>query len=517
MTTLSNVSGNGSMPENPIITYSYSEDATPFDMTQTGSGAGQVTATLVPTQGPRGSRLLLNNELSIGDDYFGDLKFTARQYTESGDGTASMSGETIAYKLNAYRVAPPVGGAGADLYEAVLTYCALVDVVPVISSELQTKMQAVPVNFIGWVGNVWQYLEMLCQAVSLDTDQNTYLEMAVINNELHFREALQSSVDLTDKVSSHSMGVESYDAAQFLSLNYYNTEYGSNRIVQEQNPRKGIFAINENVSMTDSFQVDAGESVTRRVKINASLESVNQPQVVEQITSLPYPLTGGLGEYVVVGENDIPIQPAQWIGEGGSLTVRLTDVPDEIEIIITAPKSQQMPTVEGYPEEVTFAPYKIGVESSGGADYPALYITGTGVFFEKKTTTLATGAAADYAPSLSTTTVDNPFIATKNDLVTRGVATAQAVCGPKVAYTATVHEGIEFGTTIGSFVEAFETKFRISTIDFSAVDASVTGRAYNSFADFDAAWSGATIADFNTENDGLKFNEFTIIPLVRGN
>lgn len=515
MTTLSSVSGNGSMPENPILTFSYSEDATPLDMNTSATGAGQVSLSMEPAEGARGSRLLINNTLEISDEYFGDLRFVARQYSENSDGVASITGETIAYKLQSYRVAPPVGGAGADLYEAVLTYCGLADVSPVISSELQAKMQAVPVNFIGWVGNVWEYLENLCQAVSLDTDENTYLEMVVISNQLHFREALKRTTNVSDLVSGKELSVESYDASQFLTLNYYNTFYGSNRIVREQTTSRNVYAINENVSISDTLQVDAGETLVKRIKINASLESVNQPQAVETISALPYPITGGLGEYVIVGSNDIPIKPAQWTGEGGSLVVRLTDVPDEIELIITAPKSVQLESVDGYAEEVSPAPYKIGVESSGGQDYPALYITGTGVFFDKKTTTLPTGADSQYAPSLSSTSIDNIFVSTKNDLVTRGIATAQAICGPNVTYSATLHEGLLFGASAGDLIEDFDTKFRISTIEYNESSASIKARAYCSFSDFNAAWSGATFANFDSENNGLLFNEFTVIPLVR--
>lgn len=515
MPTLRNISGNGVLPENAIITYSYSEDATPLDLNTAGSGAGQVEITIESADQARGSRLLVNNDLEIVDNYFGSLQFTDRHYTQGSDGTGTLTGETVAYKLNSYRAAPPIGGAGADLYEAILTYCALVGITPVIASELQTKLAGIPVNFIGWVGNLWAHLEMLCQAVSLDTDDNTYLEMAVIDNQLHFREALKSEISISDRLTEKSLTVESYDASQFLTLNYYNTFYGSNRIVREQNPSKNIYAINEHVSITDSMQVQAGETVVKRVKINASLESVNQPVAVAQITTLPFPLTGSFGEYVIVGSDDYPVDPAQWVGEGGSLLVRLTDVPDEIEIIVTAPKSVQLPTVDGSPEEVTLAPYKIGVEASDGAEYPALYITGTGVFFEKKLTTIPTGASSEYAPSLNTSSIDNLFICTKNDLLTRGVAAAQVLCGPNVTYTATAVDGLQFGSSVGSIVADYDTKFRITTIDFSEAEASISGKSYVSFSDFNSAWSGATFSDFGTENSGLTFNEFTVIPLVR--
>jgi hypothetical protein len=59
-------------------------------------------------------------------------------------------------------------------------------------------------------------------------------------------------------------------------------------------------------------------------------------------------------------------------------------------------------------------------------------------------------------------------------------------------------------------------------VQYSQDNTSVTGAAMSTFADFEAKWSGLTFANFTSTaldpqyfaSDALKFNEFTIIPLM---
>jgi hypothetical protein len=138
------------------------------------------------------------------------------------------------------------------------------------------------------------------------------------------------------------------------------------------------------------MQVEAGGTLRKRFTVNATFVTINQPVCVEQITrTFPNPYTGTTGQFVIVGIDDLPIKPQEWNDNGGSLTVELVDEngealpPGEVELVIKAPKLTGLPKASD-PNEIAFAPYKIGVESSGEAEYPALWLTGTGVFYEKK-------------------------------------------------------------------------------------------------------------------------------------
>lgn len=513
MISITSTSGSGSFPDGGIISFGYSEDATPHDPQNLDGGAGQINATLHSNESPRGSRLTINNNAELVDSDFGTLDFLVGEVSLV-DNVVSIVGETAQRSLNTYRKAEPYGGASSNLYGAIVYYCGLCDVVPVIPEALQTKMEAVPVNFVGWTGIVWDYLKQLCAAVPLDSDDNTLLEMYFVNEELHFREGLSTEITTSDYLIDSSLSISNNDTAQAVDITNYNTSYKANAVVREQTTTAVIFQSNQNVSITDSMQVDAGETLVRRFKINASLESVNQPVNVAAITSLPY--TGTTGEYVVVGSDDLPIDPAQWAAQGGSLKVSLTENFDEIEITITAPASVTMLTADNPSTEVTPAPYKIGVETSGVDDYPALYITGTGVFFDKETVTVLTGSPDVYSPDEKAPTIDNVFITNKRDLYTRGVAAAQVLCGPNVSLNQDLTGGVQFGTSVGSMITDWDTKFRITNIDFNEGGASLTAKSHVTLADFNAAWAGETFADFDTANADLSFNEFSIIPLSKG-
>lgn len=514
MITLENLSGSGTFQQDKIISYSYSEDASPLEPSDLQGGAGQVSVTVIADQGPRGTQIAVNNNIQVSDSEFGTVSFRARQ-VNIGDASATISGETIQYRLNSTRTAAAVGGSGASLLDAVNYYCGLVNITPQYVTGLTTKLDALPVNFPGWKGNVWEHLKMLCAVTPLDEDDNTFMEMYIEGDTLWFREGASTLIDFSDYVMDKSLSIDSYDAAKEVEVFNYNTSYGVNKVVQEQGGNSSVFTLSKNATFSDSMQVNAGETLVKRFKINASLTEVKQPDVVASIATLPFPETHEKGQYVVVGYDDYRIDPNQWKDQGGKLEVRLTENFDELEVIITAPPSVEMPTADGELEEVTFAPYKIGVESSGDTDYPAIYIVGTGVFFNKTSTKFVTGASEDYVAEISSSSIDNPFITNRRIQADRGVAAAQAIMGPKMEVSGSIATGVSFGEDLGSIFSDYDGKFRISNLSYSTSSVSFTAKKFVTIADFNTAWTGATIANFNTTNSGLSFDEFATTPLVR--
>lgn len=518
-------SGSGRFEKGVPSSFSYSEDVTSLEPANLTGGAGQVNVS-----GPAifkdkdgnthpNSALLINNEVTLTDTEQGSVAFQVRQVSV-GEHSASIIGNTLMWRLNVEKTAPPHGGAGATLMTAIITYCDLVGITPTWTEDFALELDAMPVNFIGWKGNVWEHLKMLCAAVSLSETDNVGIEMVIELDQLVFRKAKNRNLIFQKSPSSSSLEINSFDAAKKVSIQNYNTVYGLDRVVQEQNIQGTLFATNENVSITDSMQVEAGQRLVKRFAINASLESVNQPVCVAAITELPY--TGTQGEYVVVGSDDLPIDPDQWAAEGGSLTVSLTENPNEIEIVMIAPASVTMPTSADPLTEVTPAPYKIGIESSGEADYPALWIVGTGVFFEKTENFFYTGASDVYTSQDTASSIDNPFITNQRDMAMRGVAAAQAICGPSIVLSQTRHSEVSFAETVGSIIEHGSNKFRITSVSYGPGSASMVAAPCAMMSDFDAKWTGKTFADFTSialdpdlyPDDNLRFNEFTVIPLM---
>lgn len=524
-TKITNATGSGSIKDDSLISFSYSEDVTSLEPSNLTGGVGQVTISGIVVKEEKignthpASKLLINNEIVLTDSVFGSVQFQAESVSV-GNEVVSVTGSTLHERLNVTRTAGPHGGTGSTLWTAIVYYCSLVGITPQISSSLQTTLDAISVNFIGWQGNVWEHLKMLCAAVSINTSGNVGLEMYINNNQLVFRQALSSEIDLTESLEDISISISSIDTAQNIDVYKYETIYGVNRVIAEEG-RGPLTAATRNVTIDDRMQVDAGETLVKRFKINASLESVNQPTVVSAITQLPYPLTGGFGEYVVVGNDDLPIQPSQWVAQGGSLTVSITENPNEIELVIVAPPAPSLQTADN-PTIFTSAPYKIGVESSGNQEYPALYLTGTGVFFEKKVKSFITGASNDYTAKQNATEIDNPFLITDHNVSTRGVAAAQAQCGPQITLNMSVDSGVQFGNTIGKVFSYESNKYRLSSIQFSDSSTSIIGVGCAKISDFNAKWTGKTFTNFKSialdpaiyPTQALTFNEFSVIPLM---
>jgi hypothetical protein len=531
---LINNNGSGSVADTSPISYSYSEEVTSLEPSNLTGGTSQVNVSALSVQSGKvgdsypDSKLLINNSMSLLHSESGEIKFDVKKSSVNKN-VVSIIGDTLESRLNVEKTAEPHGGSGKTLLTAIKYYCGLGGI-SIANSNLifedgvDDLMDDVPVNFIGWRGNLWEHLKMLATAVSISNSGNTGFEFYINNDTLNFREA-KTTVAQFDrkKLISQSLDIDSFDAAQDIEIYNYNTSYSTNRIVQDINlNRYSSTSDAQGATTNDSFQVNASESITRRFTINASLETVNQPVAVDGISPFPYPETGELGQYAISGADGVFIKASQWVGEGGSLKVSLTENPLEIEVTVTAPPKNGLENIIGG-GELSFEPYRIGVETSGSTDYPAIYITGTGVFYNKIQSTIKTGASDSYAPRQTAPTIDNPFIINTKSLYSRGVAAAQAVCGPRITLTEDTSEVQAFGETPGSLRFVENNKYRIDSVSYRADGTNVTASPATDFDDFNSIWTGLTIEDFNETvikpadfpQQAMKFNEFTIIPLTK--
>ena len=529
-----NTSGNGAILDDSLIGWSYSEEVTSLEPGNIKGATGQVSIRAIErTEDKLGNthpntKLMINNQVSLIEDDYGIIDLQVKSISTNA-GVASITADTLQWKLNVTKTAlavpnlkEPVAG---NLFAAINYYCGLVGIVPEIDSALTAELTTIPVNFIGWTGNLWERLKMLCAVASSSLTTTSRIEMFVGTNGLGFRKALTTDAGIEELKSDYSISVSSNEPAKKVDVALYKTSFGEDKVVYEQsNYDEGKDESQKFLaSISDAMQVNAGETVTKRFKINATLESINQPDCVSEITrTFPAPYIGTIGQYVIVGTDNLPILPAQWVGEGGSVKLALTDVPDEIEITVTAPKLDAIEQTSG---GTAFAPYKIGVEVADDAEYPAFWITGTGVFFEKKTKTFITGAPEEFAPADSAASIDNIFITTDDQASFNGVAAAQVLCGPSVKMSASIAQGGAFGSSIGSVESNSSNKFRIESASYSESSVSLEASNCARVSDFNAKWSGKTFADFTGialdpatyEDESLRFNEFTVIPLMEAN
>ena len=536
---LTNVSGNGSIQPNSIFSYDFSEEVTSLEPSTINGATSLISVSAIAvdsevTDSHADSKLLINNEMLLDIDGYGSVQFRVKNVSKNLS-AVSITGETIQSRLNVERTAQPhggplEGGGNANLYSAIINYCDLVDITPVISTGFAAELASVPVNFIGWKDIVWNKLKELCAGFSASATDNVGIEMLIINDELIFRKAKETLLIAEREISSESISIESFETARSVKVFNYNTSYGEDKVFYEiSNFDKGKKESDKfKASISDSMQVEAGETLRKRFTVNASFSSVNQPTCVEQIDrTFPAPYEGLTGEYVIVGTDDLPIKPQEWIDNGGSVTVELVDEngdsldPGQIELVITAPELTGLAQAQD-DQAIANAPYKIGVESSGGKEYPALWLTGTGVFYEKKDKLFLTGSSNEYTSKTEGPTVDNIFITNSFNLSSRGVAAAQAHCGPKIRLNPDLASGIEFGQ-FGSTIKLGLNEYRVETANFNNSLVSISSSAYFTINDWNQIWGGdLTFQDFNDKvldpnlfpNDALRFNEFSIIPKI---
>jgi hypothetical protein len=527
--SLVNLTGNGSVQEGSLISYSYSEDITTLDPSNLDGGTSQMSVAAVAVESNKvglthpNSKLLINNTMLLSDSDSGEVTFNVSKVSTNEAGIVSIVGDTVMAKLNKTVTADPYGSIeGYTLLGAIEYYCELGGFAVsegnlIFEDDLDPELEETLVNFIGFTGNLWEHLKMLCSAIEQD------IEMYSLGDALVFRKAKTTIADYGDSdVSATSIEIDMIDAAQELTIYNYETEYKVDAIVRDASgSRDELLLANENVSIADSLQVDAGEILVKRFTINASLDYVNQPVAADAIIPLPY-IDGGVGMYTIAGNDGIVVKASEWLGQGGSLTVELTDNPSEIEITVIAPPSVTMPTADDPETEVTNAPYKIGVEIAGDTEYPALYITGSGVFYKKTAYTIMTGGSSEYTTRESAPEIDNPFITNLSSMYKRGTLAAQALCGPNMVLSETVPEAQPFGTTPGKMRVSGSNKFRLTSVSYTQDSTTITGKPSAQISDFNAVWTDLTFADFSNtalteamaEDDYLRFNEFTIIPLM---
>jgi hypothetical protein len=455
---------------------------------------------------------MINNSVTLTDSTYGSVQFAVKKVDVNAASVVTLTGDSLLAKLNVEKTAQPFSG---NLRDALIYYCSLCGVTPTFTTWNGT-FASISVNYIGWTGNVWDHIKMICSVTSLSTTDYNPVEAYFLSgsNYLAFRPALQSSINIDSVQTDMGQSIDSFDSALTVDVYNYNTSYVTDATIYtisnydpEINPNKAFLA-----SISESMSVGAGETLVKRFTIDTSLVSVRQPTCVSTIGVNPY------GQYTIVGNDNLPIQPSQWVALGGSLTVALTENPNEIEITVVAPSDLSLP-IASDTTKYSFAPYRIGVETSGnGYDYPAIFIVGTGVKYNKKLTTFLTGSDSAVTSKDAAKVIDNPFITNKFTLANAGLLSAQSSCSPSVTMSGSaIPSGFSFGDTIGKTFAKNNVKMRLSSIGYSADSISWSAQKFTTFADFDTLNTANTFSDFDTATGGtqpISFNEFSIIPLM---
>lgn len=533
------ISGNGLIAGGPtnIKSYSLTEEATPIEVSDSRGSVGELSINAVESDRPDGSVLLMDDYVDLEDGSNGTTQAIVRGVSTS-ESDLSLNLESRLGLLTVDRQALP---QNTSLGNALTYYLGLVGIVD--HYLIDATIYARPVVYQGWYGNVWFYLKQICVAQGI--------EVALVSDNIVFR-PVRGREAVVYRDSAVSLDIDNSDTARSVEVYRYTNEY---RAVGLAFPPGGW------TDETPVWQVDAGETQTFDVPINASLISVSQPVCVSSVV----PNYSASSVYTVTDKNKNIVDPIAWNRGGGSVTVALNENTQSLTF-----------TVHGY-NDYENQPFRIAMPIGSGNEtdvYSSVRVVGEGVFFDKVKHTFLASVNEDRTTQLVGATVDNPFITTIPQVQDAGARAASRWSGPaqtlavttvginRVGVTGSANyytfgdydidkpNILSFahfdadavtGTTFQSFDDYITTLtkqefknqafgnvagarrrhrfawYRIVKATLTEDSVSYTAEEDTLFGDFDSEWpNGSTFGDFDNVWNGKAFADFSSIPLWRG-
>jgi hypothetical protein len=250
---------SGFVPDS-IFSYSYNEDITSIEPSTNDGGAGQLSISGVEIAPKSDNSFILSTRMMINDDVVltipgqGSVQGKVKQVSTNSAGTATVLADTVQTKLNVEKTALPFSGT---LRNAIIYYCGLCGVVPAFdATAYSTTLPNLAINFIGWKGNVWEYLKMLCSGISTSATTNSSIEMIIINNVLTFRPALTSSVTIAEDVSDIGYSYEVLNSSKSIKIYDYNSTFITNGVVHNlENYTNGVLDLTKAIQIIHKITI----------------------------------------------------------------------------------------------------------------------------------------------------------------------------------------------------------------------------------------------------------------------
>lgn len=471
----------------PLSSVSVTEEITSIDPTNLDGGVGTVTA------GLNG----MDNPLDLWDrDYWvkavrgGDI-INFNPVTVNWDAeTVSVSGETILTLLNVTRTFRPEYSA-ATLYEQmrrIFLTCGL----DMVSTYTITGLPTIPTpdtfRFPGYHGTGWEYVKMFCIV-------NGY-ELTINDKTFQFRAIRTAGTIPTGYLTARSFTIDKTQSANEVNLVRYNI-----LPVPEDYPYDNMEFTPFNNPDAQILTVNAGETITYQIQTNAWIESVNQPTPYDFVG--PYERFDG-GAYCVVGGDGFPLTAAEWILQGGGVSVALNpDSPSVIDVTLTGANNPDI------------GPFSLAADPGDTTYANSLHITGHGIRYTIETLTIPTGATSQDS---AVVTVDNPFVQSLDQAYSVGCTAAGFVAGP--IYRGTVdfqdQNYYDLFTVVGRRFKYADTFFRILSATWTEAGFSVACIMDTTMDDFNSTWPTETFTQFNSQWPTQTFSQFSVKGLKRG-
>lgn len=403
--------------------YRISESSTPLAGGDSSGAIGtiEITTPKLPFA-PIG--LNVEEELAFSDTRFGSTSGRIREVSD-GREDGSRYGVMASNRLGEFNIETQAQPFTGRLEAAFRYYCSIanIDTGILVDSTLAGRQ----VNFLGWNGNLWNHMKMMATAIGADLN--------LISNNIVLR-PVRLFEAARRKESSSSTSFSSTQLARKQEVIWYPTRYVARGLVY---PSGGF---RQDIT---PLSVPAGETVEKvlddRSDVDASIFSIEQP-VAQFFVSRE---ESNASVYTVIGDDGIPIQPAQWAAYGGRLSVAIN--PDTRSLTVTMTGATGLYQINGQPMKT----YRIGLgtsTSAGSSDtYQTLRIVGRYISTKGESIIIPTGVpdfrtGQEFAP-----TIDNPFLNTLDAAYSAGIRGAQRYAGRTMTFSAGVSGLNKRGTT----------------------------------------------------------------------
>lgn len=423
-----------------------------------GDSSGAVGTIRIDIPSLKDSELLIEKTLDFVDTAKGSTVGTIRNVSQSrSDGTDTI---TATSRLSDFivqaRVLPYSGTlAGAfNYYASVAGITGGIIVDPSIASR--------PVDFPGWGGDMWVMMKEM--AVGMRCDLN------LISNNIVLRPVRQFEA-VTDREEDATVDSSSEDLAIQQEVTWYQSEHKTSGLIYPPggwNPEVRILSI------------PAGEDIEIALDIDSSVTSVVQPVPLASVA----PGVNNASVYTIVGDDNIVVQPAQWLARGGRLSIEIAD--DTRGLILKATGATGINQINGSP----MTSFRIAMSAaSSDSTYSTLRIIGDAVHLNKNTITIPTGVSSARTSNLNAPTIDSPFLNTLDAAYSAGTRGARRHSGKVISYSGDVIAINKRGETgTANYPPYSYAQGLWDALNYGQVDTAVGAKSYGQVkADFYAA------------------------------
>lgn len=387
--------------------YSVSLDSQPLDLSNSGGGVGDFTASVVRPElesvfSKFGARYLYGKSVRLLTEQ-GNFTGTISEVDLTDRHRVTISGTTALGPLNAYNLQAPlfVGQLGGLLQ----TYISLLgESAPefTVDPELAVREVVYP----SWEGDLWPHLKDLCAAHEMQV-------YPAEDGTIHFGK-ISTGAAPTGDVSGISETGSPQNLARAVDVIRYRYREMKNELVY---PPRGWD------SSTEVITVSPGEVLHYDLQLEACLTSFVEPLQVSTVSEMETRQSC----YTIVDETGRTVSAEKWNEAGGS--VKFTLAPDgrSIHLLVVAPVRFMLDSINKQIESYSFGS-RFG---DAATQYSTLRILGSGVSIDSDSIRFSTGVEKELTGSDVGSTIDNMFITSMAQAGSAGMRAALTYSGAR--------------------------------------------------------------------------------------